>query len=170
MPTSVPRGDHVVIYILHLLVATPPFRTAVVGDQIMSAMSDQLTPDRLSIDGYIRRHRSPLESTYSRLNTRDRPSTTLSTDNRSSGGPAEPRTAARVPDTTGHGTPPGDGARSVLEAFGKPTRGAARNSLNLRARNIEPRPFKKEVSLVRAAFCSDGVNQRWGQVPRGFPK
>ena len=71
----------------------------------MSTRSDQLTPDRLSIDGYIRRHRSPLESTYSRLNTRDRPSTTLIPDNRSSGGPVEPRTAARVADSTGHGTP-----------------------------------------------------------------
>ena len=49
--------------------AALPFCTAVVGDQIMSAISDQLTSDRLSIDGYHRVPRLTPQSAFSGENS-----------------------------------------------------------------------------------------------------
>ena len=44
-----------------------------------------------------------------------------------------------IPDTA---RPLATASAAFFEAFGKPTRGAARNSVNLRERNIAPRPFE----------------------------
>ena len=81
--------------------AAPPFYAAVVGEQIMFAISDQLTPDRLSIVGYhqgrLLRARLPncgLKLIRTRLLSSE-------SDNRFLGRPAQPRTSAHLTDKRG---------------------------------------------------------------------